>query len=333
LVLLYHDKRTIIILFGDCRKFIFPPPNPLCEGELKIINMLFKQHNTTLTQFKEKTISLEKTLQTLFEQNLEKIFGLTLVKSECIIKNKKIDTLAFDPFSRAFCVIEYKKDKSFSVFDQGITYLNLLLKNKGEMTSEYLESCGIRLGRGDVRWQHSKIIFVAPAFTDYQEQAAELWSTLPLGREFAIELWEVKQYENGIIMIRPVKKSVPQVRDESSIPSEARLLKGKPEEILKIYSALKKAILSLNRDISIKPKKLEIGFMLKGRIFTDVSLHRDFIKLWINMKRGTLNDPRKLTRDVSKLRHWGSGDYELRLRDTKNLNYILSLIKQSLQHP
>lgn len=292
--------------------------------------MYYIQRKNKLIPLKEKTIRLERPLQNLFEHNLEEIFGLTLVRSECIIKNKKIDTLAFDPAARSFCIIEYKKDRSFSIFDQGITYLNLLLKNKGDITSEYLESTGTRLARGDVRWQRSKIILVAPAFTGYQEEAAELWQSLPLGREFAIELWEVIQYEGGGFWIKPVKKSALQAGNEPGIPSEARLLKGKPDDILKLYEELKKAVFALNGDITLKPKKLEIGFMLRGRIFTDVSLHHDFIKIWINLKRGLLNDPRKITRDVSKLRHWGSGDYEIRIENSKNLAYITGLVKQSV---
>ena len=42
----------------------------------------------------------------------------------------RIDTLAFDPDARSFVIIEYKKDQSFSVVDQGFAYLSLMLKNK-----------------------------------------------------------------------------------------------------------------------------------------------------------------------------------------------------------
>jgi hypothetical protein len=43
----------------------------------------------------------------------------------------RIDTLAFDKESSAFIIIEYKKDRNFSVVDQGVAYLNLMLNNKG----------------------------------------------------------------------------------------------------------------------------------------------------------------------------------------------------------
>ena len=52
--------------------------------------------------------------------------------------------------------------------------------------------------------------------------------------------------------------------------------------------------------------------------------------LWLNMKKGTLDDSKKLTRDASAKGHYGNGDYELSVTDTSNLEYIMSLIKQAI---
>lgn len=54
------------------------------------------------------------------------------------------------------------------------------------------------------------------------------------------------------------------------------------------------------------------------------------IKLWINVKQGKLDDPKNMMRDVSNIGHWGNGDYELGIENTNNLEYIMSLIKQSI---
>ena len=47
------------------------------------------------------------------------------------------------------------------------------------------------------------------------------------------------------------------------------------------------------------------------------------------MKTGSLNDPKNLARDVSKVGHWGNGDYDLRVKNSENIGYIMSLIRQS----
>ncbi len=82
-----------------------------------------------ISQIKEKSFKLEKEIQKLFEQNLSTIMNLEFVKSEFQIKDKRLDTLAYDIQTNAFVIIEYKRDRNISVFDQGITYLNLMLQN------------------------------------------------------------------------------------------------------------------------------------------------------------------------------------------------------------
>ena len=60
---------------------------------------LYKNTSTQLSNLKEKPFKLEREIQRLFENNLSAIMGLELVKSEFTIKNKRIDTLGFDPQS------------------------------------------------------------------------------------------------------------------------------------------------------------------------------------------------------------------------------------------
>lgn len=71
-------------------------------------------------------------MQTLVESNLQTIFTLMIVRSEFELHGFPIDTLAFDKESKAFVIIEYKKDRNFSVVDQEIAYLNLMLNNKAD---------------------------------------------------------------------------------------------------------------------------------------------------------------------------------------------------------
>ena len=72
----------------------------------------------SITILKEKPFKLEKEIQQVFETNLSELMDLQLVKSEFSIKNKRIDTLAYDPQSKAFIIIEYKRNKNTSVLDQ-----------------------------------------------------------------------------------------------------------------------------------------------------------------------------------------------------------------------
>ena len=69
--------------------------------------ILYNNTSSKLNQVKEKPFKLEKEIQNIFENNLHEVMGLELVKSEFAIKNKRIDSLAYDKQTNAFIIIEY----------------------------------------------------------------------------------------------------------------------------------------------------------------------------------------------------------------------------------
>ena len=81
-------------------------------------------------------------------------------------------------------------------------------------------------------------------------------------------------------------------------------------------------------DIEVKPKKHYIAFVASSNV-VDIHIQKKALKMWINMQKSKLDDPKNLMRDVSSTGHWGNGAYELQIDTDENLEYILSLIKQS----
>jgi hypothetical protein len=93
---------------------------------------------------------------------LQELFDLIPVRSEFELHGLRMDTLAFDKESGAFDIIEYKKDRNFSVVDQGISYLNLMLNNKADFILEYNEAfSGQPLKRGETDWSQTRVIFIS----------------------------------------------------------------------------------------------------------------------------------------------------------------------------
>lgn len=298
---------------------------------------LYINHKGTLTKVKEKPFKLEKDIQSLFEENMADVLGLELVKSEFSIKNRRIDTLAFDPQSKAFIIIEYKRSKSNSVVDQGFTYLNLMLENKADFIIEYNESCKANLQRKDIDWSQTRVVFVSTSFTENQKLATNF-------KDIAIELYEVKQYEGGIIAINPIKKSssatsiqplakkdeaINKVTREIKVYSEDDHLAKRTDSVVELYESFKAAILNLSGDIEVQARKDYIAFKKNSNI-VDITIQMKGLKMWINRRKGNLDDPKQITRDVSSTGHWGNGDYELTITNTDNIEYIMSLAKQAL---
>lgn len=298
---------------------------------------IFVNKSGKLVSHKEKPFKLEREIQKLFESNLQDIMGLDVVKSEFTIKNKRIDTLAFDSKTRAFTIIEYKRDKNISVVDQGFTYLSLMLENKADFIIEYNENNAKPLKREDVDWSQTRVAFVSQSFTDNQVLATNF-------KDIAIELWEVKQYDDNLITIHNIKKTqsaesikpisqqnlaFKKVAEEIKVYSEEDNLATASEEIVELYERFKSAILNLADGIEVKPQKFYIAFK-KDKNIVDLQIQKNSIKIFINKKKGTLDDPKKLMRDVSEIGHWGNGDYQVQVSNDENLEYIMSLIKQAL---
>ena len=105
---------------------------------------------------KEFPFKLEKDIQKLVEENLKNLLHLDFIRSEFTLNNFRLDTLAFDNENKSFVIIEYKRDKNFSVIDQGYAYLSLMLNNKADFILEYNESQQTTLKRTDVDWTQSK---------------------------------------------------------------------------------------------------------------------------------------------------------------------------------
>lgn len=300
---------------------------------------LYTNQTGKLKEVKEKPFKLEKAIQKVFEENLSAIMGLVLVKSEFTIKNKRIDTLAYDPQACAFIIIEYKRDKNISVVDQGFTYLSLMLENKADFIVEYNESLRQNMKREDVDWSQTRVAFVSTNFTENQVQATNF-------KDIAIELWEVKQFENDTIIINPIKKSnaaesikpltqnkeaLKKVTEEIKVYTEEEHIQKTTELIAELYQKFRQGVLQLADEIEIKPKKMEIGFRKDSKVFTDICILKNSLKIWINLKKGKLDDPKQLAEDVSEKGHWGNGDYQIQVETDKDLEYIMSLIKQAIK--
>lgn len=292
-----------------------------------------------LEYIKEASFKLEREIQQLTEQNLRTLLRLNLIRSELSLNGFRIDTLAFDPEANTFVIIEYKRDKTFSVIDQGYAYLSLMLNNKADFILEYNESQNQSLKRTDVDWTQSRVIFVSPLFTTYQREAINF-------KDLPIELWEVKKYDNNTISFDQVQKAsakesiktisrtddtVEAVSKEVKVFTEQDHLQRVDFETRELYEQLKDRLLNMDDNITVQPKKQTIGFRVDNNVFCDIVLQGKGLKIYLNLKSGDLQDQKNISRDVSNVGHWGNGSYEIKLTDLEDIDYILSLLKQSLR--
>ena len=286
-------------------------------------------------ELKQKDFKNEKELQAFFENNIERILGYKFIDTEFTVGDFRIDSLAFDEETKSFRIIEYKNVKNHSLVDQGYTYLKLMLERKADFVLQYNIKTKSSLTIQDIDWSQSRIIFVSPIYTSYQLNATDF-------KNIPVDLVKVTRYEDDIIEIDFIKKtSNVKVQDINMEPSkndvnkevvvytEEDHLAKVSENIKRLYEELKNRILELD-DIDVDVKKLYIAF--KGsRNIVDIGFNKNEIKIYINMKKGTLQDPLNITRDISTVGHWGNGDYWVIINKQDDIDNVIPLIKQSLR--
>ena len=286
-------------------------------------------------ELKQNDFKNEKELQSYFEEHLQNILGYKFIETEFTVGNFRIDTLSYDEESKSFRIIEYKNVKNHSLVDQGYTYLKLLLERKADFVLKFNEKNNSNLKLSDIDWSQSRIIFVSPIYTSYQLNATDF-------KNIPVDLIKVTRYEEEIVDIEFIKKTsnvkVVDVEIESEQQEVNKEIKVYTEDdhlnkvslsTKKLYEILKERILELD-DIDVEVKKVYIAF--KGRRnIVDVEFTQNKLRLDINMKKGTLNDPLGITRDITSIGHWGNGDYRVEISNEDDIDNVMPLIKQSLK--
>jgi len=298
---------------------------------------IFQANNKKLTQIKEVNIDLEKDLQKLTEENLETVFGLKFITSEFSLKNFRIDTLAFDLETKSFVIIEYKKDRSFSIVDQGFTYLSLMINNKADFILELGGKLKNKISREDIDWSQSKVLFLANSFTVYQQNAISF-------QGLAFELWEVKKYDNNTILYNQIKAS--ETNESIDTVTKNKKYKDVSREVKKytvddhfkpdwttsreLFQELREKILNIDSRIEEKPVKYYIGYKINTSVLVGIGVQKEKLvfELW-RVRPKDLRDPEgKLIYRKRSFEFYNKhiSDYYIKSKD--DIDYGIFLAKQ-----
>lgn len=297
---------------------------------------VFKINNSKLSEVKNVSFPLEKELQDITEKNLDNIFNLEFVSSEFKLNNFRIDTVAFDREINSFVIIEYKKDRNYSVIDQGYSYLSLMLNNKADFILEYNEKMEHNLRKKDIDWSQSKVLFISSAFTPYQRNAIGF-------KDLPIEIWEVKKYDNGTIFYNQLKpleaiESIKTISKNKTFEKVNKEIKEysfndifrkdwlKPKEL---FDKLRDDILEIDERIEEKINKFYIGY--KIGFFNICTINAFKSKLTINLGRVDKEDLKdqenKIERVPWQKNKWGKF-CSYTIKNSDEIDYGLFLIKQ-----
>ena len=300
---------------------------------------LYQMKQQKTQQIKPSSFKNEKELQKMFEANLEELLGARYVASEFTTGDRqrgRIDTLGIDQDGTPV-IIEYKKTAKENVINQGLFYLDWLVDHKGDFTLAAQEQLGKNI---EIDWSSPRLILVAESFSEYDKYAVNR-----IGAN--IQLWTYRKYGNDFLFLDSIfattsqkstkkdKTETPATDDDQPVEADAIYtleyhLSQKPAETKSLFEALQEKIFLLNDDSDIieKPNKIYISYK-HGKNFCEIQVQANRLKIWLDIPHAELDDPSKLSRDVSKIGHQGTGVTETNLSELSELDTVMYLVEQS----
>lgn len=302
---------------------------------------LFQNDKSSLNEIKENPFKLERDLQQLTEKNLEKIFGLEFVCTEFTVWEFRIDTFAYDPENKSFVIIEYKRDRSFSVVDQWYSYLALLLNNKAEFVLKYNEEFKNPIQKADINRESSRVIFVANNFTPHQKNAINF-------KDLPIEIWEAKQFDKDIVLFNQIKasktrESVKTIskwdKEISKVTSQIKTytiedhIKEGWNETRELYENIKDRLLELDSRIEEDPKKQYIWYKIGNKIPFLLKTYKSKIGLeLLRVEPKDIKDPeRKVYYKENSMKFYNKHVSIFDINNEDDIDYAIMLAKQVLK--
>ena len=304
---------------------------------------LYNVKGNNLKSIGVNQFKLEKEIQQLVENNTDELFGLEFVSSEFKIGEFRIDTLCFDKENNSFVIVEYKKGSSYSVIDQGYSYLSVMLNNKSDFILEYNESKDKTVKRNDIDWTQSKIIFVSPSFNSYQKNSVNF-------KDVPFELWEIKRFSNDIISLNQhISKStesinkvssgkntvIEKVNKEVKVFDEDDFLNYIGKELIEPYNKLRDRLLQLN-DIEIKCKSNYVSIWKGKKVVVYINRGKKYLSVDMISSvdwRGDVNSKNQFILEDSKqyFKLYESEYkklYYYHLNQKTDIDYLYMMIKQ-----
>ncbi len=294
--------------------------------------MILQETNGVLKTVPRIEFATEKELQTLVERNLEEIFGCRLVATEFStgsVHSGRIDSLALSEDGNPV-IIEYKKVENSNLVTQGLFYLDWLKDHKGDFQIAVQRN----LGDVEINWSNIRVICIAPSFDRYSLHAVNHMGV-------GLELWQYHRYANGVLEIEEIFRGSDQAKkskqpgsfsssskndqDQPSYSFEQHVAKTS-DSLRAIASDLDEFIRGLNPSVVCVPQKHYIAYKFAKNIACMEVLGKK-IKVWVPLAyRPDMPD---FTKDVSSIGHYGTGDLEILVSSTSELDSAFALIREA----
>ena len=293
---------------------------------------LFQKNGEVLSELSASPSPLEKSLQTLFERNLDTLLGVRFLASEYATTNGgRMDTLGIDENGYPV-IIEYKREQSENVINQGLFYLDWLMDHQGDF--ELLVRDGLGKEAADViEWSAPRLICIAADFTKYNIHAIKQMSR-------NIELIRYRRFGDDLLLLdlltavseKPLATIGPTTGKAQKYKTNAESLADADQELASLYADIETFLLGLGDDVIRKELQNYFAFKrIKNFACVEIKPQLHVIRLYLKIDPSTVELEDGFTRDVRNVGHFGTGDLEVTVKDHDSFERAKGLIRKSYE--
>lgn len=299
---------------------------------------LFNIKSGKAVELNGSLVAKERNIQRLVEENSETLLNVRFLKTEHAFEaedghNARIDSLGLDE-NNCPVIIEYKRDGKDTVINQGLFYMDWLVKHPKDFAWLVLEKFGKKVA-DEIDWSQPRLICIAQDFSRYDAFAIK---QMPAN----IDLIRYRIYENNHLLFELVNSS----NDEETksvahdvakkdhnlhkkVKTVTEKLEGSSSEIKNLYKELDDYLLSLGEDVQ---KKILMHYIAYRRLknFASVQFYSNKILVYVNVDADSITLEKGFTRDVRDIGHYGTGKLEITINNLIELEKAKSLIEKSL---
>lgn len=299
---------------------------------------LFRIGSGTVAEIAGSTDTIEKSVQTLFEKNLEALLGVRFLASEVnTTHGGRIDTLGLDE-NGCPVILEYKRASNENVINQGLFYLDWLMDHRKDFQWLVLEKLGKKEAEA-VDWSAPRLICIAGDFNRYDDHAVK-----QIQRN--IELIRYRRFGDELLMLDLVSATAVKAVPKDTKPSgtaEPGGVSGRNKTIGTVieeldpgmrdrYETLRATLLALGDDVQETTLRFYIAFKrIKNFACVEFRPTTGRINVFVKVDPASITLEPGFTRDVSNVGHFGTGDLEITLSKPEDLERALPLIKRSYE--
>lgn len=292
---------------------------------------LFQLSTAGVSELAGSAAPLEKSLQTLFEENLEPLLGVRFLASEFVTSNGgRMDTLGIDENGYPV-IIEYKRQRDENVINQGLFYLDWLMDHRGDF--EILVRDRFDKDAADnIEWSAPRLICIASDFTKYDEHAVKQMSR-------NIELIRYRRFGEDLLLldlltavsaVTPAAK--PANTKAAKYKTNAEYLADASQALSNLYADVENHLMGLGDDISRKELRFYFAFKrIKNFACVEVKPQLGVIRMYLKIDPKSLELEDGFTRNVTNTGHYGTGDLEVTIKTYKDFEHAKPLILRSYE--